>query len=68
MRVCGMAGEPTLEELLADEIMRPVMKSAGLDAGGLRALLRDLAHRLALASLTPHCGCSPEPELQPAAG
>ena len=68
MRMLGMAGEPTLEDLLADEIMRPVMKSAGLDAGGLRALLRDLAHRLALESLTPRCGCSPEQELQPAAG
>ena len=68
MRVCGMAGEPTLDELLADEIMRPVMRSAGLDAGGLRSLLRDLAHRLARQSLTPRCGCSREQELQPAAG
>jgi hypothetical protein len=68
MRVHGMVGEPTLDELLADDIMRPVMKSAGLDAGGLRALLRELAHRLAPDNLTPRCGCSSAPELQPAAG
>ena len=68
MRVYRPAEEPTLDELLADEIMHPVMKSAGLDASGLRALLRDLALRLAAQSFTPHCGCSPEQELQPAAG
>jgi hypothetical protein len=68
MRVYRMAEEPTLDELLADEIMHPVMRSAGLDAGGLRALLRDLARRLGAQSFTPHGGCSPEQELQPAAG
>ena len=68
MRVHRMAEEPTLDELLADDVMHWVMKSAGLDAGGLRALLRELAHRLRPESLTPHCGCSPEQELQPAAG
>jgi hypothetical protein len=68
MRVYRMAEEPTLDELLADEMMHWVMKSAGLDAGGLRALLRDLAHRLNPESLTPRCGCPPQQELQPAAG
>jgi hypothetical protein len=68
MRVYRMAEEPTLDELLADDIMQWVMKSAGLDAGGLRALLCDLAHRLSPESVTPHCGCSSEQELQPAAG
>jgi hypothetical protein len=68
MRVYRVAEEPTLDELLADDVMHWVMKSAGLDAGGLRALLRDLAHRLTPESLTPRCGCSPEQELQPAAG
>ena len=58
----GMAAEPTLEELLNDEIMRPVMRSAGLDAAALRALLRDLAGRV-----RPRCGCSSEQRLQPSA-
>lgn len=65
MRVWKMASEPTLEELLDDEIMRPVMRSAGLDAAGLRALLRDLARRVALESLRPRCGCSSGQKLQP---
>jgi hypothetical protein len=68
MRMYRVAEEPTLDELLDDDVMRPVMKSAGLDAGGLRALLRDLAERLSPERFTQRCGCSPEPELQPAAG
>jgi len=54
--------EPTLEDLLEDEIMPAVLRSAGLDATTLRASLVALAHRLrdarqlrALASLEP-CG------------
>lgn len=67
MQVWKTASEPTLEELLDDEIMRPVMRSAGLDAAALRALLRDLARRVALDKLMPRCGCSSGQELQPSA-
>jgi hypothetical protein len=39
--------EPSLDELLSDEIMIPVMRSAGLSAEQLRAELRQAARRLA---------------------
>ncbi len=39
--------EPSLDDLLDDEIMIPVMRSAGLDAEQLRAELRRAASRLA---------------------
>jgi len=39
--------EPSLDDLLSDEIMIPVMRSAGLSAEALRAELRQAAHRLA---------------------
>lgn len=39
--------EPSLDDLLSDEIMIPVMRSAGLSAEELRAELRQAAHRLA---------------------
>jgi hypothetical protein len=39
--------EPSLDELLGDEIMIPVMRSAGLSAEQLRAELRQAARRLA---------------------
>ena len=39
--------EPSLDDLLDDEIMIPVMRSAGLDAEALRAELRKTACRLA---------------------
>jgi hypothetical protein len=38
--------EPTLDELLEDEIMRPVLRSAGVDAARLRASLAEAARRL----------------------
>jgi hypothetical protein len=38
--------EPTLDDLLEDEIMHPVMRSAGIDAAGLRASLAETARRL----------------------
>ena len=41
--------EPSLDELLSDEIMIPVMRSAGLSAEQLRAELRQAARRLARA-------------------
>ncbi len=38
--------EPTLDDLLDDEIMQPIMRSAGVDAGQLRARLGETARRL----------------------
>ena len=38
--------EPSLEDLLADEMMAAVMRSAGLDRAGLRGFLVELAERL----------------------
>ena len=37
--------EPTLDDLLADEIMQPVMRSAGIDAAQLKACLGETARR-----------------------
>jgi predicted nucleic acid-binding protein len=45
--------EPSLDDLLDDEIMIPVMRSAGVDAGQLRAELRRAARRLAGLEATP---------------
>lgn len=38
--------EPTIDELLADEVMVPVMRSAGLCVGDLRALVNATAERI----------------------
>lgn len=38
--------EPTLDDLLEDEIMQPVMRSAGIDAIRLKADLAETARRL----------------------
>ena len=38
--------EPSLDDLLEDEIMRPVMHSAGIDATELRARLMKAAERI----------------------
>jgi hypothetical protein len=61
--------EPNLEELLADDMMGLVTRSAGTDRAGLRALLSDMAGRLPVerfAVITPRCaspaGCGcPQP-------
>jgi hypothetical protein len=45
--------EPTLDDLLEDEIMRPVMRSAGIDAAGLRAKLAEAARRLGTGPTPP---------------
>ncbi|MGH6989279.1 MAG: hypothetical protein ACREFD_13150 [Stellaceae bacterium] len=39
--------EPSLDELLADEVMEQVMRSAGLSAGDLRTLIAAAAERIA---------------------
>jgi hypothetical protein len=38
--------EPTLDDLLDDEIMAPIMRSAGVDATALKASLGETARRL----------------------
>lgn len=38
--------EPSLDDLLEDEVMEPVLRSAGYDAQGLREMLVDTARRL----------------------
>jgi hypothetical protein len=51
--------EPTLDDLLDDDIMNPVMRSAGIDADRLKAALAETARRLAgvLPPQGRHCGC-----------
>jgi hypothetical protein len=44
--------EPSIDELLDDEVMVPVMRSAGLCVGDLRALVAETAERL---HLEPEC-------------
>lgn len=46
MKTWRMTAEPSLDELLSDEIMDQVTKRAGLDTSELRRRLADLAHRL----------------------
>jgi hypothetical protein len=51
-------GEPSLEELLNDEIMDRVMRRAGLDRQELRRRLAELARRLGeRANRDPSCRC-----------
>ena len=38
--------EPSLDDLLDDEVMTPVLKSAGLDSQGLRDIIVDTARRI----------------------
>ena len=38
--------EPSLEDLLDDEIMTPVLRSAGYDAQGLREMMVETARRI----------------------
>jgi hypothetical protein len=37
--------EPSLDDLLADEMMEPVLKSAGLDTEGFREMMVETARR-----------------------
>lgn len=46
MGIWRMTGEPSLDELLGDEIMDHVTRTAGLDKSELRRRLADLARRL----------------------
>jgi hypothetical protein len=38
--------EPSLEDLLADEVMASVLRSAGFDRQGFRAMMAETARRL----------------------
>ena len=38
--------EASLDDLLADEMMAPVLKSAGTDTRGIRAMMVETARRL----------------------
>ncbi len=38
--------EPSLEELLDDEMMAPVLRSAGMDPQGFREMIAETARRL----------------------
>ena len=38
--------EPSLEDLLADEVMMPVLRSAGLEAAEFREMMVETARRL----------------------
>jgi hypothetical protein len=38
--------EPSLEELLADDVMAPVLRSAGFDAQGFRDMMAETARRV----------------------
>jgi hypothetical protein len=40
--------EPSLEDLLDDEMMEPVLRSAGLDTQGFRDMIAETARRLDL--------------------
>jgi hypothetical protein len=57
-----MLKEPSLEELLGDEMMSVVIRSAGLDPMSLRAMLADVAGRM---SFKPRSECSVEGDCQP---
>jgi hypothetical protein len=38
--------EPSLEDLLDDEVMEPVLRSAGCDSQGVRAMMVETARRI----------------------
>ena len=38
--------EPSLEDLLADEVMEPVLRSAGLELHELREMMNETARRI----------------------
>jgi hypothetical protein len=52
-------GEPSLDELLDDEIMHFVLRADGLDVRELRRRLAEIARRLAEPSAIRSSGCRP---------
>ncbi len=62
--------EPSLDELLADEMMSAVTRSAGTDRAGLRVLLREMALRLPAErwdGIRPRCASPGVPGCRPSA-
>jgi hypothetical protein len=59
--------EPTLDELLADDIMVAVVRSAGMEPAALRQMLTELAARLPPDRLRPRFGWTEERGFQPTA-
>lgn len=53
MRNWRMVIEPTLDDLLTDDVMIAVMRSAGVDAEQIRRRLIEIAERLCLARGLP---------------
>jgi len=49
--------EPSLDDLLDDEVMQPVLRSAGYDAVGFRDLMAETARRI-----DDHAGLPVTPE------
>jgi hypothetical protein len=45
-RVACCRYEPSLEDLLADEVMTPVLRSAGLEAQEFREMMAETARRI----------------------
>lgn len=49
--------EPSLDDLLADDVMMPVLRSAGFDLAGFREMMLETARRmdnLPIDGLRPH--------------
>ena len=45
-RAEGCCYEPSLEDLLDDEVMEPVLRSSGFDPQGLRDMMVETARRI----------------------
>jgi len=54
MQKWWMSGEPSIDELLGDEIMDPVVRSAGVSREELRLKLLEIARRIALSRTKSH--------------
>ncbi len=59
--------EPSLEELLADDVTQAVMRSDGLKESELRGLMAELKRRLPAERLRPPGGCLRECGYRPSA-
>ena len=59
--------EPTLDELLNDDIMVAIVRSAGMEPATLRQMLTELAARLPPDRLRPRFGWAEERGFQPTA-
>ena len=46
--------EPSLDDLLADDVMAPVLRSAGFDAQGFRDMMAETARRIDRCAVRDH--------------